>query len=429
VYLRFESRLDDSIDQNLRVRASEVSHLLLRAGRTGGSANALLVEGEESFAQALTLGGKPFAPKTGPVARTPLIGGAVLAEARHRPVYVENTTVPVSQGAVRLFAERAELTNGPAIIVSGVPLDDRHDTLANLRNLLIVGGIATLLIASLVGYAAVVAALRPVEAMRRRADEISAAAPDERLPLAGARDELTRLGETLNAMLERIQGAVARERQFLDDASHELRTPLALQRAELETAMRYSSDPDDLRTAIASAIEEVDRLNTLADDLLATRPDVDEQAPPRRLIEAEQLCENVARRFRGRAGADGRSIAVAADHTASVRCDPDRIERALANLVDNALRHGGGEVVVRAQRADGRVELHVCDRGPGFPPEFLAHAFERFTQAASGRRHGAGLGLAIVERIARGHGGSAKAANRPGGGADVWIELPADADR
>jgi signal transduction histidine kinase len=272
----------------------------------------------------------------------------------------------------------------------------------------------------------VAAALRPVEDMRRRAAAISTAERGERLPVGETQDELSRLGQTLNAMLARIQAALDRERQFLDDASHELRTPLALQRAELETAMRYSADPVELRAAIASAIEEVDRLNALADDLLATRPDVDEQAAAKRLVEAERLCEDVARRFRGRAGEEGRSIAVDADHAAPVRCDPDRIERALSNLVDNALRHGGGEVVLRVERADGQVELHVRDRGPGFPPDFLGHAFERFTQADSGRRSGAGLGLAIVERIARAHGGSARAANRPDGGADVWIELPAD---
>ena len=424
MYLRFESRLDGSINQNLRVRASETSHLLLRAGRTGGSANALLVEGEESFAQAMTLAGKPFAPKSGPVARSPLISGAVLAEARRHPVFVDNTTVPVSHGAVRLFAQRAELSNGPAIIVSGVPLDDRHDTLANLRNLLIVGGIATLLIASLVGYAAVAAALRPVEAMRRRAAEISTAEAGERLPVGAARDELSRLGETLNAMLERIQAALARERRFLDDASHELRTPLALQRAELETAMRYSSDPEELRAAIASAIEEADRLGTLADDLLATRGEVDD-AGAQRSIEVAPLMEEVAGRFRGRAAEDGRSVVVDADGAGAVTGDPDRIGRALSNLVDNAIRHGAGEVTLRMQRNGATVELHVCDRGAGFPSDFLAHAFERFTQPSSGRSGGAGLGLAIVDRIARAHGGAAKAANRPGGGADVWIELPA----
>jgi signal transduction histidine kinase len=95
-------------------------------------------------------------------------------------------------------------------------------------------------------------------------------------------------------------------------------------------------------------------------------------------------------------------------------------------MVENALRHGAGEITLRAARGDGRVELHVADRGPGFPPEFIDRAFERFSRADPARgRGGTGLGLAIVDRIARAHGGRARVSNRAGGGADVWIELPA----
>jgi signal transduction histidine kinase len=109
------------------------------------------------------------------------------------------------------------------------------------------------------------------------------------------------------------------------------------------------------------------------------------------------------------------------------RLDGDRLrlEQALGNLVDNAVRHGGGGASLRAGRRNGSIELHVLDRGTGFPPTFVEHAFKRFSRADEGRGgEGAGLGLAIVETIARAHGGHARAANRDGGGADVWIELP-----
>ena len=102
-----------------------------------------------------------------------------------------------------------------------------------------------------------------------------------------------------------------------------------------------------------------------------------------------------------------------------------RLEQALANLVDNAVRHGGGRASLRAGKRNGSIELHVLDRGTGFPPAFVEHAFERFSRADEGRGgDGAGLGLAIVDTIARAHGGRARAANREKGGADVWIELP-----
>ena len=103
-----------------------------------------------------------------------------------------------------------------------------------------------------------------------------------------------------------------------------------------------------------------------------------------------------------------------------------RLEQALGNLVDNALRHGAGEVRLEAERADGSVELRIADDGPGFPAGFLPRAFERFARAEDGRaRDGAGLGLALVDAIARAHGGRAAAANTPGGGAVVTLVLPA----
>jgi signal transduction histidine kinase len=281
-------------------------------------------------------------------------------------------------------------------------------------------------ISSLVGYAAVAAALRPVEAMRRRAAEISSAEAGEALPVGAARDELSRLGETLNAMLSRIGEALERERRFLDDASHELRTPLALHRTELEMALRYGTDRDELRAAIASAIEEADRLTALADDLLLTARSAGGAGELRiEPVPVAPLYAELRERFRARAAAAGRAVAIEPDGGLAVEADRERVERALANILDNALTHGAGAIVLRAARADGRVELHVADGGPGFPPGFIDRAFDRFTrgEVPSGRR-GTGLGLAIVDRIARAHGGRAGAANRPGGGADVWIELP-----
>jgi two-component system OmpR family sensor kinase len=108
-----------------------------------------------------------------------------------------------------------------------------------------------------------------------------------------------------------------------------------------------------------------------------------------------------------------------------VNADQARLEQALANMVDNALRHGRGDVVLSAARNNGHVELHVCDSGPGFPVEFLPSAFERFSRADEARsRGGTGLGLAITSAVAKAHGGAAHAANREDGGADVWLELP-----
>jgi signal transduction histidine kinase len=426
IYLRFETRLDRTINQDLRTRASQISHQLRTLDiAEGGGGGGFLAQEPESFGQVLKPSGKVVFPRSGP-ASAPFVARSTLRRALQHPTFVDDTRVSVSHDPVRLLADATSFHGASALIVVGTPLDDRTDSLTNLRDLLLIGGAAALLIASLVGYAAVAAALRPVETMRRRAAEISAAEPGELLPVGSTRDELYRLGETLNAMLGRIAEALERERRFLDDASHEMRTPLALHRTELEIALRYGRDTGELRAAIASAIEEADRLAVLAEDLLVVARTEEEPTdldlePVNVLPLLEETCE----RFREPAAAAGRELEVASDGAIAVEADRDRLERALTNMVDNALRHGGGDVVLSASHTDGRVELHVADGGPGFPPDFIDRAFERFSRADPARRRGGtGLGLAIVDRIARAHGGRAAAANRPGGGADVWIELP-----
>jgi two-component system OmpR family sensor kinase len=174
--------------------------------------------------------------------------------------------------------------------------------------------------------------------------------------------------------------------------------------------------------------EEADRLTQLAEDLLlVARSDagrIDLELEP---VAAEDLLEHVARRFRIRARERTRDLVIEpSDALWVVAADGPRVEQALSNLVDNALRHGAGTITLRADACDGGVELHVIDDGPGFPAAFVPHAFERFSRADNGRTGGGtGLGLSIVELIAGAHGGEAGVRNRAGRpGADAWLRLP-----
>jgi signal transduction histidine kinase len=304
---------------------------------------------------------------------------------------------------------------GSRVLVAGTTRENRAETLNSLRDAFLIGGPVALLLASLAGYALAGSALRPIEAMRRRAAEISTTSLDERLPVAESRDEVSRLGETLNEMLARIEDGVLRERRFVADASHQLRTPLALLTTELELARRRDRSPEELRAALDSATESTARLSRLADNLLLLAH-ADEDGVPLKAeaTDLADLAHQVGERF---------GIRVRAEPLV-VTADPVRLEQALSNLVDNALRHGGGDVMLTAARRNGNVELHVLDEGRGFPAGFVAHAFGRFSRADSSSADGSGLGLAIVETIARAHGGEAHAENRPGGGADVWLALP-----
>ncbi len=429
VYLRVESDLTGSLDAGLRSRADEVAALAAGGGtRLGASREERLSQEDESFAQLLDRRGDVL-DGTPPLDSEPALAPRELAVALREPLIVDAGPLPGIDDKIRVLARPIEASapGGPAVVVVGASRDDRDEALAALRSVLLVGGPLALLLASLAGYGLTAAAFRPVAAMRREADAISRLGSGRRLPVAEARDELAALGETLNEMLDRLERSAARERGFVASASHELRTPLALMKGELELALREGRSPDELRAALASAAEETDRLVQLAEDLLVLARSDEGKLPVRREpLDADELLESTARRFAGRARAGGRELRVEGHSGITLSADRLRLDQALGNLVDNALRYGEAAVLLSAAAEDGQVTLRVRDGGgPGFPPELVEHAFERFTRADRARsRGGAGLGLAIVDAVARAHGGRAGAANREGGGAEVWIELP-----
>ena len=219
-------------------------------------------------------------------------------------------------------------------------------------------------------------------------------------------------------MLARLDAGLLRERRFVADASHELRTPLSLLRTELELALRRPRTPEEHEAALRSVAEEVDRLMRLAEGLLLLATAEEAGLQPER-IQVSELLESVARRF-------GNHGAVELDDTlGEVEADRLRLEAALGNLVENAFRHGAPPIRLEAAREGDRAVFRVTDAGPGFPPDFLEHAFERFARADEARTEkGAGLGLAIAAAVARAHGGEATARNLPGGGAEVTISIP-----
>jgi two-component system, OmpR family, sensor kinase len=426
LYNRLEARLDESVDNGLRSRAGEVAALASGSERNlGASHEASLIESTESFAQVLNPSGR-ILDTTPQLRDRPVLSRDQVAEVAAGPIFFERSGLPGIDATARLLAAPVKTAEGPLIVAVGSSLGDRNDALAGLAALFLIGGPIALLLTSLVGYLAAGAALRPVEAMRRRAAAISASGPSERLPIPPARDQLRRLGLTLNEMLARIDATLERERQFLADASHELRTPLALHKTELELALRQGESEAELRASIAQGLVEVDRLVQLAEDLLiVARSEDGRLALELEPVPVADLLRGVATRFRTRAAEAGRPLVVDDGAELAVEGDRLRLEQALTNLVDNALRHGEGEVRIWAIAEDSRAAIHVGDEGPGFPQEFVEHAFERFSRADPARgRGGSGLGLAIVETIAVAHGGRAAAANRLGGGADVWFEIP-----
>jgi two-component system OmpR family sensor kinase len=416
LYFRLQSSLDESIDEGLQALSTQVVAEVER----GAPVRDTPLPADERFVQVLTADGQ-VVDSTPQVAEAPVLAPA-LAEraAAGQTFWVEEDGLQGFEGPARLLVQPADSPDRRVAVVLGAAVEDRNETLRGFLTELLLIGPAALLAASLLGYGLATAALRPVEAMRTEATAISGAEPGRRLPLPESRDEVRRLGETLNAMLGRLEQALERERGFVADASHELRTPLALLKTELELALRRPRTPAELEQALRSAARETDRLVRLAEDLLVlARSDQGRLALHRESVQASDLLVGVAGRFGG-------EVEVVAPDGLELVGDQIRLEQALGNLVDNALRHGAAPVRLSATARNGAVELHVSDEGPGFPPEFLPHAFERFSRPDEARSgHGAGLGLALAQAIAVAHGGSAGAANRSGRGADVWLVLPA----
>jgi two-component system, OmpR family, sensor kinase len=419
LYWRLASDLSRSLNQELRQRAADLSVVVGSPGRPlAGEAGSGLVERGEDFAEFVAADGRVL-ESTATLHDAVLLTPAELALSRRGPLWLDRPSVPGLDERARLLATPAKRGGDQVVIVVGATLENRAEALRILRTQLLVAGPLTILAVTVGGYLLAGGALRPVEAMRRRA---AAFEPGQRLPLAGSHDELTRLGETLNAMLSRLEAALESERRFVADASHELRTPLATLRTELELALRHPRTADELRQAIASAVEEADRLGTIAADLL-TVAQAEERALPRVALDVRELAADAVRPLQAKAATLGRALTVEAEDALIVRADPTQLRQVLHNMLDNALLHGAGTVCLRVVQVGDAAEFHVTDQGSGFPSEFLPRAFGRFSRADP-TAAGAGLGLSIVAAIAQRHGGTAHAVNRPGGGADVSISLP-----
>lgn len=424
VYLRMQRSLNESIDNGLNSRSDDVSTLVQRSGtglsREGGGR---LADVEDAFVQILRADGR-FLDGTSAVERSALRPNEV-QQALMGPAFFEHD-VPGVEGTARILARPVATERGFLLVVTGASLQDRKEALDSLLKSFLIGGAIAVVIASGIAYLLAAASFAPVEAMRRRAEQISLTRGGERLPLPAAQDEIRRLGDTLNEMLARLAASFEQERRFVADAGHELRTPLAVLKAELETALRTGGDNPAARESLVAALEETDHLAQLADDLLLIARAADGHLPIQREdVDVRELLERTRQRFTDRAHQHGREIRIDAPTHLSASIDPIRSRQALGNLVDNALRHGGGEIRLSARLDDDAVEIAVSDDGSGFSPELAPVAFERFSRGDGGRTiGGAGLGLAIVRAIAEAHGGSAKIVSNSSPGATVQLRVP-----
>ena len=408
LYLDLSSEVSDAITTELHLRMAELS---AGEGRVEDGVQRPLV------AQVIDASGEVVAP----VGRRRLLDDDELRRARRGEIVVERP-VPGFAGGARVLAQPLAVQGAPGLVgvtaASTAPIDRVRD------RLLLVLLVATPALSAglgVVAWAVAGAALRPVRRMARRAESISLTSPGERLPEPGGTDEIAELGGTLNAMLDRIESTLERERAFIDDASHELRTPLSVLRAELELAMG-EEDPAVVQAGVRSALEETDRLVSIAQDLLALA-----RADARQMhVEGCSDLSEGARRAVGRLVARaGLSVEVQERPAPAAAVPGMWLDRVLDNLLHNAADHARSRIVVTVDTEDGAPRLAVADDGDGFDAAVLPVAFDRFTRAEGSGRAGAGLGLAIVDSVCRAVGGRAVARNGPPlGGAVVEVTFP-----
>lgn len=436
---QLRSSVTAALDASLRARARTLT-AQLAAGRqpligAGGDQQGQHqgnYTGSDELAQIIAPTGRLlfFSPAAG---SQPLLSVAQLRTARAHPLSFSTVIEGERQ---RILAIAARDGPQPVVAVVGASTGIVDAAVARARLVILAAGPLVVAAAGIGAWVLTGAALRPVGRMRRRLAEITEKDTGARLRVPVTRDEIASLAVTTNGLLDRLQRALTRQRDFVADASHELLTPLTALRAELELAGRPGRSRQALESAVTAAVTDTDRLIRMAEDLLLLAG-AEERSAFLRLqpVEISSVLSAAVDGLAGRAQDRGVTIEVVTASKLAAQADPDRLRQAADNLITNAIRHTppgssvevSGHASIAARRRT--VTIQVRDHGPGFPPNFLPHVFERFRRADPARSSGSGgsgLGLAIVASIAEAHGGQATAANHPEGGACVRLDLPSD---
>jgi heavy metal sensor kinase len=432
VVTRLRADLTDELDRGLRSGAARI-------------AEGYKAEGEKDFRDvARTVLSGPFNAGSGaqilapngavlfsvgdPVTRSPLIDEEQIPSILHGHAPAAEIHRGSPSRHLRTIAVRTERLGRRQVLVVSESLDDVDRAVHRVLILLLVGAGASLALVAAGGWWIARKALKPVERMTTRADDIGIDHLDERIAVPRVNDEVGHLARTLNAMLDRLQEGVEARQRLVADASHELRAPLAAMRSEIEVSLREDELDAQARAVLESARAEVLRMGRTVDDLLTlarfSEGQLELLVGPQDL---RQLADAAARAHRS--AADARQIELVAEgEPVAATGDRDRLGHAIGNLVDNAIKYAppGTDVRIAVSRGpDQSARIAVSDEGPGIPPDQRERIFERFARLDTARsRGGAGLGLAICAEIVRAHGGRIWVEPNEPRGSRFVVELP-----
>ena len=427
--LVFRGAMERQLDDELATRAAQVASSI----QADGGGLALQGQGDESFVVGgefvglYDRSGKLLDSSAPPPKASDAIASFAAGSAASR-------SETLTSGTERLRIRALPVTDNGVlativVVRSLASIDSAVSQLLGILALVLPLAVA---IAAVGGYVLAYRALRPVELLRRAAEDYGAKDLSRRLAPRELRDdELGRLARTLDAMLDRVAAAVEQQRRFTGDASHELRTPIATIMADATLSLERARSADDYRAAIGRIEAEAERMAGIVEGLLVlARSDARSLAARSEEVDLRALLEASAERAASRASDRGVRIATRVDRPVVVADRDSGLEQVFDNLLDNALRYApaGSAVEVEATAGDGMARNTVSDHGPGIAPGERTRVFERFHRGEGARGPGAGLGLAIARSIVDAHAGRISAAETPGGGAAFVVELPLTRD-
>lgn len=316
------------------------------------------------------------------------------------------------------------------LVEVGVPLNPVSTMLDHLFEQLSYGLPVALAVAILGGFLLVRRALKPVEQIGHKAEQITQHNLSERLPVARTGDEVERLSISLNHMIGRLEDAIQNSKRFVADASHELRTPLTVLRGELENLIQDFRLDEKARDLLGSMLEEVQRLTDIVEGLVAlSRLDAGEAKAEWVQFDLAELAATTADQMSLLAEDKGISVQCGLKQSVLVQGDRARLKQVVVNLLDNAIKYtaDGGSIQLNVMRQNGHAILDVADSGIGIPAEAVPHVFDRFFRVDKARSRddgGAGIGLSIVKSVCTAHGAEVQVESVLGKGSRFRIQLP-----
>ncbi len=406
--------LTGSLDDVARQRGQDVARLI----ETGTLPDPVPVSGGTAGIQVVDSQQRVRAASPGGDHLVPILEPADVERARSGDAVLLDGARLGIDDSLRVVGVPGGTPEDPLTVLVASSLLEADRTVRFVSLLLLIATPLLLATMAALSWVVIGAALRPVEALSRGAEAVTAHRTGARLPVPAADDEIHRLAVTLNGMLARLQAANERQREFVADAAHELRSPLTSARTQLEVGLRHGQSNDEWTQTARGVLADTGRMARLVDDLLVLArldagPDV-AVAP----VDLHEMAAAVVERYD-----DARVPVVvesAGDGELRVRGDHEALSRVLVNLVDNAVRFADSRVVVGLAASGDEATVSVVDDGPGVPEADRERVFERFTRLDESRARGAddsgaGLGLAIARSIVVSHGGTITLAAAGGG--------------